>query len=131
MRADGPPSADGAPPAILCTDDEYLARAIRPLLAEAGFHLIGEVTRGLDAVPLAAQHRPAVAVLDLTVAGTLGLRLIQILEVAAPGCRVLAVSPLASLAAAAREAGAAVVASPDDLRGLRVALAETPDSAVG
>src|SRR5947209_2463643 len=51
---------------ILLADDHHIVRqGLRILLERAGLEVVAEATDGLEAVRLAAAHRPDVAVLDL------------------------------------------------------------------
>ena len=51
---------------ILLADDHMIVRqGLRALLERAGFEVVAEATNGQEAVALAEQHKPDVAVLDL------------------------------------------------------------------
>lgn len=76
------------------------------VLEAAGFHVAGRPARGIEAIELAAMLRPAFLVLDLAVAGQLGVRVITAIHVAAPELPVVVVTPFPGLAGAARAAGA-------------------------
>lgn len=75
-------------------------------LEVARFHVAARPSRGIEAIELAAMLRPALLVLDLAVAGQLGVRVITAIHVAAPQLPVVVVTPFPGLAGAARSAGA-------------------------
>jgi response regulator NasT len=55
-----------ASPTVLIADDETLIRLdLRSLLETAGWRVCAEARDGLEAVALAAQHRPDVIILDV------------------------------------------------------------------
>jgi two-component system, NarL family, response regulator NreC len=55
------------PVRIVIADDHQIVRqGLRALLEREGFQVLAEGTNGLDAVKLAAQHRPDVVIVDLT-----------------------------------------------------------------
>jgi DNA-binding response OmpR family regulator len=104
--------------AVLCLDEE-LRPPVRRHLDRLGFRVVGETTRGLEAVALAGETGTDLVVLDLALTGTLGLRLIPVLLAAAPDAVVVGVSQARSFDVAALEAGAHAVVGPSDLRHLR------------
>lgn len=124
MSQSGPEDGQSAAPprAILCLDEAGMRRAVGAIIERAGFSLVGETDRGLDAVGLAGDVCPDVAIIHLALLGTLGLRLIPTLQAAAPGCLVVAISPLGTLVGAALEAGAHAVVADNDVLGLATEL---------
>ncbi|MDQ4129798.1 MAG: response regulator [Actinomycetota bacterium] len=108
--------------AILCHDDPGMRRVIAAHLERAGFAVAGETDRGADAIRLAVEVQPHVAIIHLALLGTLGLRLIPAIDAAAPGCLVIGISPLDTLIRAALDAGARAVVAENDLRGLATEL---------
>jgi DNA-binding NarL/FixJ family response regulator len=64
-----------APIRVLVADDHTVVReGIRHVLErEPGFHVVAEAANGTDALALAEQHRPDVAVLDISMPGESGL----------------------------------------------------------
>ncbi|HEX2027821.1 MAG TPA: response regulator [Nitriliruptorales bacterium] len=108
--------------AIVCGDDPAMDQVLMAILDDAGFLLVGRAQRGVEAVELAAARPSDVLLLDLAVAGPLGLRIIPAIHLAAPNCAVIVLSPLDTLDAASLEAGAFAVVGQRDLRGLREAL---------
>lgn len=94
--------------AVVCGGSSFQESWLGPLEAE-GFHVAARPTRGIEGIELAAMLRPALMVLDLTVAGQLGVRVIMAIHVAAPELPIVVVSPFPGLAGAARTAGAYAV----------------------
>jgi DNA-binding response OmpR family regulator len=81
----------------------------------------------LDAQPPAAlllcgEATVPCTVIDLALTGSLGVRIVSVLRAAAPGCEIIAISPLENVDLAVLEAGAIEVVHPDDLRPLTAAL---------
>ncbi|MFN2555959.1 MAG: response regulator [Nitriliruptorales bacterium] len=108
--------------ALVCQDDAGMRRVVATTLERAGFEVVAETDRGSEAVRLAGEVRPHVAVIHLALLGTLGLRLIATLQAEAPGCLVIGMSPLDTLIAAALDAGAHAVVVESDMLGLAVEL---------
>ena len=79
---------------VLVVDDHAVVReGIRHILeGEPGFLVVGEAGNGADALRLAAEHRPDVVVLDVSMPGESGLRVAPKIRDAAPESRVLIMS---------------------------------------
>ena len=79
---------------VLVVDDHAVVReGIRHILeGEPGFVVVGEAGNGADALKLAAEHRPDVVVLDVSMPGESGLRVAPRLREVAPETRVLIMS---------------------------------------
>ncbi|AHG87809.1 response regulator receiver [Gemmatirosa kalamazoonensis] len=79
---------------VLVVDDHAVVReGIRHILeGETGFVVVAEAGNGPDAVRLAAEHRPDVVVLDVSMPGESGLRVAPKIRDAAPETRVLIMS---------------------------------------
>jgi DNA-binding NarL/FixJ family response regulator len=79
---------------VLVVDDHAVVReGIRHILeGEPGFVVVGEAGNGVDALRLAAEQRPDVVVLDVSMPGESGLRVAPKLRDAAPETRVLIMS---------------------------------------
>lgn len=79
---------------VLIADDHALVReGIRQVLAASeGFEIAAEAGRGDEAMALAKQHRPDVAVLDITMEGGSGLEIAALMRDALPETRVLILS---------------------------------------
>lgn len=88
------PAAPAPPIRVLVCDDHAVVReGIRHVLAgEPGFEVVAEASNGEQALALAAEHRPDVVVLDVTMPGESGLRVAPKLRAAVPGTRVLILS---------------------------------------
>jgi DNA-binding NarL/FixJ family response regulator len=83
-----------APIRVLVVDDHAVVReGIRHVLSGSGeFEVVGEASEGTDAVALTGELQPDVVVLDITLPGKSGLRLVEALRKAAPGARILMLS---------------------------------------
>ena len=79
---------------VLVVDDHAVVReGIRHILeGEPGFAVVGEAGNAADALRLAAERRPDVVVLDVSMPGESGLRVAPKLREAAPEARVLIMS---------------------------------------
>src|SRR5919202_4203030 len=79
---------------VLVVDDHAVVReGIRHILeGEPGFVVVGEAGNGGDALRLAAEQRPDVVVLDVSMPGESGLRVAPRLRDAVPEARVLIMS---------------------------------------
>jgi two-component system nitrate/nitrite response regulator NarL len=75
---------------ILIVDDHPLTRdALAGLLAHNGFEVCGQASGGEEAIRLAAELQPDLALLDLTMPGLNGLQTLPRLREAAPACAVV------------------------------------------
>ncbi|HEX6616582.1 MAG TPA: response regulator transcription factor [Gemmatimonadales bacterium] len=79
---------------VLVADDHAIVRTgIRHVLENApGFTVVGEASNGAEALALAAEVRPDVAVLDISMPGISGLETAAALRRQSPGTRVLILS---------------------------------------
>lgn len=85
--------SDGAIRVLVADDHAMVREGIRSVLErEAGFQVVAEASNGTDVVPLAEQHQPDVAVLDISMPGETGLRAAYQLRQAQPHVRVLILS---------------------------------------
>jgi DNA-binding NarL/FixJ family response regulator len=91
-------------------------------VTDAGVEVVAEAGHWTEAVARVADLDVDVAIVDLSLAGTLGVRLIEVVHTADPSCAVVAVSPFEEIDLAAFEAGAIEVVQPSDLRPLTAAL---------
>lgn len=92
------------------------------LVIDAGFEVVVSVQHWAEAVQHVTDVTVDVVIVDLELAGTVGVRIIPILRAAAPSCEVIAISPLEGLNLVALEMGACEVVSSSDLRGVTAAL---------
>jgi DNA-binding NarL/FixJ family response regulator len=75
---------------ILLVDDHAVLReALRALLEAAGFEVIGEAGNGRDAVRLAGELRPEVAVIDVAMPGLNGIDATRAILRESPATRVV------------------------------------------
>ncbi|HUS12943.1 MAG TPA: response regulator transcription factor [Pyrinomonadaceae bacterium] len=96
-------------PRILIAEDEVLILegTLRPVL-KAHFDIVAAVGNGPDAIAAAEEHRPDVALLDVSLPGLRGFDVARKILASQPACKVLFVSCYAEKAyvEAARELGA-------------------------
>lgn len=96
---------------ILIADDHSVVRAgLRSLLEHQGhFRVIAEASTGEEAIRLAKEHRPDVAVLDIRMPGVSGIEACRQIKAAVPSCNVVMLTSYAEdeLLMAAIQAGAA------------------------
>src|SRR5262249_31909400 len=83
-----------APIRVLVADDHSVVRTgIRHILeGEPGFEIVAEASNSAEAVALAAEHRPDVALLDISMPGGSGLQVAVALRERCPATRVLMLS---------------------------------------
>jgi DNA-binding NarL/FixJ family response regulator len=75
---------------ILVVDDHPLTReALKSLLVQGGFDVVGEAGDGAEALELAHKLQPDLVLLDLTMPGMDGLTVLPRLRSAAPRCEVV------------------------------------------
>jgi DNA-binding NarL/FixJ family response regulator len=78
---------------VLLADDHSLVRgSLRALLEKHGHEIVGEAGNGEDALALAAQLRPQVAIMDLEMPGTGGLAALRRIGKLSPTTKVLILS---------------------------------------
>src|SRR4029450_5280628 len=77
-------------PRIPLVDDPPLTRdGLAALLGDHGFDVVGQASDGHDAIELAAELRPDVILLDLSMPGLSGLEALPRLRAEAPNCEVV------------------------------------------
>lgn len=119
MPENAPRSGGGLGRAVLClSPDDGMRSVVRALLEASGLAVVSEVERGLDALAATVEQQADVAVLHLGLVGTLGLRLIGLLQAVAPGVVIVAISPFDTLVQPALDAGAAAALTPAELHQL-------------
>jgi len=93
---------------LLADDHVRLREALRDLLEETGFEVVGESGDGADAVATARQLEPDIVVLDLRMPVINGLDATRLIKDARPATQVVVLSAFESpeLERQAREAGA-------------------------
>jgi len=84
-------------PRVLLADDHHrLREALRDLLTESGFEVVGESGDGADAVALARLHEPDIAVIDLRMPVLNGLDATRLIKDARPATQVVVLSAFES-----------------------------------
>lgn len=86
-----------APHILVIDDDPAFNRVLTRALGQRGFAVFG-AQEPETALALAREHEPEYVVLDLNIAGSSGLRLIEPLLAANPDCRILVLTGYASIA---------------------------------
>jgi DNA-binding NarL/FixJ family response regulator len=96
------------PRVLLADDHARLREALRDLLTETGFEVVGESADGADAVALARVLEPDIVVIDLRMPVLNGLDATRLIRDARPATQVVVLSAFESpeLERQAREAGA-------------------------
>jgi response regulator NasT len=65
---------------VLIAEDEAIIRMdLREMLEEEGFDVVAEASDGLEAVDLAREHRPDLAILDIKMPGMDGIRAAEVI----------------------------------------------------
>jgi DNA-binding NarL/FixJ family response regulator len=96
------------PRVLLADDHARLREALRDLLEETGFEVVGESGDGADAVALARQLEPDIVIIDLRMPVLNGLDATKLIKDGRPATQVVVLSAFESpeLERQAREAGA-------------------------
>src|SRR5215471_16919026 len=75
---------------VLVADDHELLRwGVRDLLESNGWHVCAEASNGREAIALAREHRPAIAILDIAMPEMNGIEAIPRVREASPGTEIL------------------------------------------
>jgi two-component system response regulator RegA len=90
-------NAQDAPHILVIDDDPVFNRVLTRALGQRGFTVFGAADPE-SALGLAREHEPEYVVLDLNIAGSSGLRLIEPLLAVNPDCRILVLTGYASIA---------------------------------
>lgn len=108
--------------AIICEEDPALLRALADTITYLyGLDLVATVTSAAEAIRVSAGVQPDLVVIDLGLAGVLGLGVVAALHEVAPRCAVVVVVPPAfvGLQADAVASGAMTLVESTDLRPLQ------------
>ena len=79
---------------VLADDDARFRQLVRDVLEDDGYEVVAEAADAVEAVQLAAEHRPDVVVVDLVLPGATGLSAVRELLAARPRRAVLVLSSL-------------------------------------
>lgn len=93
-------------------------RALTAILTRRGFTIVATLESAEALLRAAGGTQANVILLDLSLAGVAGVRIVPALLTVAPGCAVILLSPFGGLRGAAVEAGAYDLVDPSDLRDL-------------
>ena len=79
---------------ILLADDHAVLRSgLRALLeSESDFHVVAEASNGLDAVGLVEEHKPDVALVDISMPGLNGIEIARQAKTCSPSTRIIILS---------------------------------------
>ena len=116
-----------APHILVIDDDPAFNRVLVRALGQRGFTVFGAADPE-SALALAHQHEPEYVVLDLNIAGSSGLRLIEPLLAVNPDCRILVLTGYASIATtvdAIKLGATQYLAKPADVDAILKALSAT------
>ncbi len=108
--------------AVICEDDPGLANALAAAVTHLyGLRVAAAVASAAEAIAATAVAQPDLVVIDLALAGELGLGVIAALHEAAPGCSVVVVvrPAFVGLQAEAVASGAMTLIESSDLRALQ------------
>lgn len=125
FRSDDVPAPAPRPVVLVCDDDRIVLATLAGALGDAGYEVI-EADNGDDAILLARQHRPSIALLDMRMDGKSGLDVAAYLRdyVGTPFVFLSALGD-ESLIARAREFGALdYLVKPVDVDTIAAAVAE-------
>ncbi|MGA4838293.1 response regulator transcription factor [Streptomyces sp. G45] len=81
---------------VLLADDEHLVRGalVELLRGERGLSVVADTGEGCQVLPLAVEHRPDVAVLDVNLPDANGIEVAALLHERLPQCRTLLLTSL-------------------------------------
>jgi DNA-binding NarL/FixJ family response regulator len=91
------PRSAGTARLVLVDDDQALRLALRELLADAGYEVVGEAGNGADGLAVIAEVGPDVVLLDLRMPGVGGVEVARELRRRSPDVRVIMFSAYADL----------------------------------
>jgi DNA-binding NarL/FixJ family response regulator len=89
---DSPDSAAASPPRVLIADDDPDVRAVLAAQLALSFDIVGTAADTDEAIALAAQHRPDIALLDVEMPGGGGPRATREIIAATPATAIVALS---------------------------------------
>jgi DNA-binding response OmpR family regulator len=107
---------------LLCGEATVPCAVLERTVSDAGFEVVAKVHHWSEAVERVADLGVDVAIVDLALTGTVGVRVVSVLRSAAPTSEVIVLSPLRDVDLASLDAGATEVVYPTDLRPLTAAL---------
>jgi DNA-binding NarL/FixJ family response regulator len=82
---------------VLVDDDHNLRLALRELMEEAGYAVVGEAGNGAEGLDVISRERPDVVLLDLRMPGVGGVEVARELRRRSPGVRIIMFSAYADL----------------------------------
>jgi DNA-binding NarL/FixJ family response regulator len=91
------PRSAGTARLVLVDDDHDLRLALRELMEEAGYDVVGEAGNGTEGLAVISEARPDVVLLDLRMPGVGGVEVARELRERSPEVRVIMFSAYADL----------------------------------
>jgi DNA-binding NarL/FixJ family response regulator len=85
-------SQENKPTVLIAEDDFIIREGLLKSMLEPEFDIVASVDDGHDAVLAAAEHHPAVVLLDVSLPGLRGFEAAQQIHEADPACKILLVS---------------------------------------
>jgi DNA-binding NarL/FixJ family response regulator len=87
------PQATAALRVFLADDHPIVLAGIKSLvMADAGLEVVGEAADGRTALRLATELKPDIAILDISMPGLNGVKVAELLRVACPQCKIVALT---------------------------------------
>lgn len=80
------------PTALICDDDNVLRRVVRTVLEDAGWEVLDDTERAIDAVQLVGMLKPDVLILDVALPGINGLEAVNAVREANPSTAIVLLS---------------------------------------
>jgi len=77
---------------LIVDDDADIRLALRALLRDAGYEVVGEAPDGIKAMALVEKHKPAIVLLDICMPGTSGLDVMLEIKEILPLTKVVMIS---------------------------------------
>jgi len=78
---------------FLADDHPVVLAGVKALVtADSGFEVVGEAGDGRNALRLATELKPDIAILDISMPGLNGVKLAELLRTACPKCKILALT---------------------------------------
>lgn len=103
---------------VICDDDDLARRVIRGVLSDAGWDVVGEAGRALDALEVVRRTEPEVLVLDVALPGVTGLEAIAAFNEASPSTAIVLLSAFDLADDEVTSSGAAAAVQKADLQSL-------------
>jgi len=77
---------------LIVDDDQDIRLALRALLRDAGYEVVGEAPDGMKAMELMEKHKPSIVLLDISMPGTSGLDVMVEIRESYPLSKIVMIS---------------------------------------